>query len=374
MPPLFIQSEGTELSESGGTPAADTEYGIFLPIGSGGWIVSETAPHPEATYAYNRRAAVLAEQYGLDFIMSMGKWRGYGGATDHWGRTLESITMMAGLAEATERVKVWATVHTNLFHPAIAAKMFTTLQEIAGGRAGMNIVVGAYAKEFAQMGLWDESLAHGDRYRWTEEWTSVLERLWSEQAVDHDGEYFRLDDCRSLPHPATRPTLIAAGRSEAGLDFQSRHCDGSFLTAQDLPGLRDACRDVKLRAEKQGRSIRTYSMLTVVMADTDEEAEARRLEYGRGADVEALVNMKVSWGLPQDKALSLTAERPEDEAFQTPFVTGSPQTVAERIREIVEFAGLDGLMLIFPDYHADLADFGERVMPLLRPAGARGEG
>ncbi|WP_306370517.1 LLM class flavin-dependent oxidoreductase [Nocardiopsis sp. CC223A] len=361
------------MSEPGGTPAADTEYGIFLPIGSGGWIVSETAPHPEATYAYNRRAAVLAEQYGLDFIMSMGKWRGYDGATDHWGRTLESITMMAGLAEATERVKVWSTVHTNLFHPAIAAKMFTTLQEIAGGRAGMNIVVGAYAKEFAQMGLWDDTLSHADRYRWTEEWTSVLERLWSEPAVDHDGEYFHLDDCRSLPHPATRPTLIAAGRSEAGLDFQARHCDGSFLTAQDLPGLRDACRDVKLRAEKQGRSIRAYSMLTVVLADTDEEAEARRLEYGRGADVEALVNMKVSWGLPPERALSLTAERPEDEAFQTPFVTGAPHTVAARIREMVEFAGLDGLMLIFPDYHADLADFGERVMPLLRPAGAEGE-
>ncbi|MDT0326929.1 LLM class flavin-dependent oxidoreductase [Nocardiopsis lambiniae] len=360
------------MSETGGTRAADTEYGIFLPIGSGGWIVSETAPHPEATYAYNRRAAVLAEEYGLDFIMSMGKWRGYDGATDHWGRTLESMTMMAGLAEATERVKVWATIHTNLFHPAIAAKMYTTLQEISGGRAGMNIVVGAYAKEFEQMGLWNGTLSHADRYRYTEEWTSVLERLWTEPSVSHDGEFFQLDDCRSLPHPERRPTLIAAGRSETGLEFQARHCDGSFLTSQDLPGLREASLDVKTRAEKQGRSIRTYSMLTVIMADTDEAAEARRLEYGRGADVDALVNMKVSWGLPLERAMSSTAERPEDEAFQTPFVTGSPETVAARIRETVEFAELDGLMLIFPDYHSDLTEFGERVMPLLRPDPAGG--
>lgn len=348
------------------TPAAGTEYGIFLPIGSGGWIVSETAPHPEASYEYNRAAAVLAEEHGFDFVMSMGKWRGYGGTTGHWEHTLESMTMMSALAEATERVKVWGTVHTNLFHPALAAKMFTTLQEVSGGRAGMNIVVGAYAKEFRQMGLWREDLDHADRYRHTEEWATALRRLWTEDSVTMDGEFIQLDDCRSLPHPDPLPTLVGAGRSPAGLGFQARHCDGSFLTAQDLPGLREASLQVKKGAAREGRSIRTYSMLTVVMAETDEAAEARRLEYGRGADVDAIVSMKRSWGLPLDKALSLTAERPEDEAFQTPFVTGSPETVAERIRTVVSEAELDGLMLIFPDYHADLRGFGERVMPLLR--------
>lgn len=173
------------------------------------------------------------------------------------------------------------------------------------------------------------------------------------------------------PHRFTLPGGVrvgvdGAGRSPAGLAFQARHCDGSFLTAHDLTGLRDACRRVRAGAARMGRTIRTYSMLTVIMDDTDAAAEARRLEYGRGADVEAIVNMKRSWGLPADKALSLTAERPEDEAFQTPFVTGSPGTVARRINEMVEEAELDGLMLIFPDYHADLAAFGERVMPMLR--------
>ena len=90
------------------TSTSGPELGIFLPIGNGGWIMSETAPHPQATYEYNRKAAILAEEAGLDFIMSMGKWRGYGGATDHWGHTLESVSMMSGLAEATSRVKIWA--------------------------------------------------------------------------------------------------------------------------------------------------------------------------------------------------------------------------------------------------------------------------
>ena len=60
------------------------EYGVFLPIGNGGWLVSTTAPHPDGSYEYNKTTAVLAEQAGLDFVMSMAKWRGFGGSTDHW--------------------------------------------------------------------------------------------------------------------------------------------------------------------------------------------------------------------------------------------------------------------------------------------------
>jgi pyrimidine oxygenase len=247
---------------------AQTEFGIFLPIGNGGWIMSDTAPHPQATYEHNREAALAAERIGLDFVMSMAKWRGYGGRTDHWGQTLESMTMMSALAEATHRVKVWATVHTNLFHPALVAKMFATLDQVSGGRCGMNVVVGAYEHEFSQMGQWRADFSHDDRYRYTEEWIDLVERLWTEDSVTARGEFFTLDDCQSRPHPAQRPTLIAAGRSAAGMRFQAAHCDGSFLTAEDLPGLRAASRDVKAMAALRGRSIKTYAMLTVVLAET----------------------------------------------------------------------------------------------------------
>ncbi len=39
---------------------AGKEFGVFLPIGNGGWMISRSAPHPEATYAYNRRVALDA--------------------------------------------------------------------------------------------------------------------------------------------------------------------------------------------------------------------------------------------------------------------------------------------------------------------------
>lgn len=343
-----------------------TEYGVFLPNAAGGWLISGTAPYPPADYDYNKQVAVLGEQIGLDFVMAMAKWRGFGGATDHWGETIESITMMAGIAEATSRVKIWATIHANMQNPAFAAKVFTTLQQISHGRAGMNIVNGSYADEFEQMGIWDADMSHADRYQMTEEWTQLVLRLWSEESVTHAGDFFTLTDCQSRPHPSTRPAIISAGRSESGRAFQAKYADGAFLGSESLDEMREFSRDVHTRAAEHGREARTYSMLTIVQDETDAAAEARARHYGEGLDREALANMRRSWGWDPNRALSWAEGAQGTEAFQTPYVTGSAQTLVERILRVVETAELDGLMLIFPDYLTDMAAFGEAVLPALR--------
>ncbi|EXG82892.1 LLM class flavin-dependent oxidoreductase [Cryptosporangium arvum] len=344
---------------------AAKEYGIFLPIGSGGWMLSTTAPHPEATYAYNKRAARHAEAIGLDFIMSMAKWRGFGGTTDHWGESLESITMMSALAEATERVKIWATVHANVHNPGIAAKMFTTLQQISGGRAGMNIVNGAYAAEFVQYDLWSD-LSKEDRYRMTAEWTEAVLRLWSEHSVTLDGEFYTLRDAESRPHPEVRPTIISAGQSPAGRAFQAAYADGAFLSANSLEDMRDFSRDVHRKAADAGRDVKTYSMLMVVQDETDAGAAEKVRRWSEGLDREALAAMRESWGFPEDRARAWAEGATGSAVFQTPYVSGSADTVVEHIRTIVTEAELDGLMLIFPEYDQDMLLFGETVLPVLR--------
>jgi pyrimidine oxygenase len=96
----------------------EVEYGVFMPVGEGGWIRSTTAPRVPATYAYNRQVAILAEQLGLDFLLAMAKWRGFGGASHHWDTTLESMTVITALAEVTTRVRLIPTVHTLAFNVA----------------------------------------------------------------------------------------------------------------------------------------------------------------------------------------------------------------------------------------------------------------
>lgn len=341
------------------------DFGVFLPVANGGWIISKTTPTLDGLYQQNRAAAVTADKAGLDFVMSMGKFRGFGGETDHWGTSLESVTMMAGIAEATQKVKIWATIHPILQNPAVAAKMIATLDHISGGRTGLNIVAGAYRAEFAQMGAWDDSLDHDDRYAYTEEWTAILKRLWSEDSVSHQGRFFTMEDCQSRPKPLSRPRpdLICAGLSDRGFQFSVREADACFIGGRTVDEQRDASRRAKAYAATLGKTIKTYAMCTVVHADTDAKAEALVERYRAGADMEAILAMLRNWGVPADQLSAVAAQQG---AFMTKTVVGAPARCGEQIAAFVDHVELDGLMLIFPDYVEGLEMFGADILPNLR--------
>jgi pyrimidine oxygenase len=88
------------------------EVGVFIPIGNNGWLISTTSPQYMPSFALNKAVTLLAEQYGLDFVLSMIKLRGFGGPSEFWDHNLESFTLMAGLAAVTSRIRLFATVPT----------------------------------------------------------------------------------------------------------------------------------------------------------------------------------------------------------------------------------------------------------------------
>ena len=342
-------------------------FGVFLPVANGGWIVSKTTPHLDGLWPQNLQAAMTAEAAGLDFVMSMGKWRGFGGETDHWGTSLESVTMMAAVAQATSRIKVWATVHTLLQNPAVTAKMITTLDHISGGRAGLNIVAGAYQAEFDQMGAWDEHLDHDERYELAEEWTTIVGRLWTEHAVDFQGRFFTMKDCVSDPKPLSkpRPDLICAGMSARGLRFAVRAADICFIGGRTEDERRAASRLARDIAAEEDTTTRVFMMCTVIHAETDAKAQALVEKYRDGVDMAAVIEMLKSWRAPPER---LTALAESQGAFMTKTVAGSPATCAAEIEAFMSYCELDGLMLIFPDYVQGARMFGTDILPGLRRA------
>ncbi|MCD9024690.1 LLM class flavin-dependent oxidoreductase [Cohnella silvisoli] len=343
------------------------DFGVFLPITNGGWIISDTTPKVVGSYEQNRNAAILAEEIGLDFIMSMAKWRGYGGRTNHWGTSLESMTMMAGLAEATSRVKVYATVHTLLYHPAVAAKMFATLDQISNGRIGMNVVSGSFSKEFQQMGMWPEHLDHDGRYELAKEWMQVVKRLWSEDRVDHQGEFFQLTDCMSYPKPVQkpRPSIICAGQSDKGMGFTIDEGDACFIGGKDIPDLARVSARAKQLAEERNKPIKTYAMFGIYPGATEEEANDRMKLYQEGVDREAIMGLLESYGMAVDGTETSIAARAKT-AFMSEPISGTADQITQKIRYIIETANLDGMMLTFSDYDADMRFFGEKVLTQLR--------
>jgi len=343
------------------------DLGVFLPIANGGWILSSTAPKLDGSYDYNRRVAELAEQTGLDFIMSMAKWRGYGGATQHWRNSLDSQMLMAALAAVTRRVKVWTTVHTLLQNPAVTAKMIATLDHVSGGRAGLNVVTGSYKGEFEQMRAWRDAVDHDQRYDLAEEWVTIVKRLWNEESVSFQGRYFTMEDCQSDPKPLRRPFLICAGTSERGLRFTATQTDAIFASGRDDEELRCISQGAKKLARDAGHDLRTYTMLTLVIGGTDAEARAMEDHIRTGFDAEACLGMMRAYGfLDAEMGKENAFVQSARSAFMTPRVVGSPGTVAARLIELIEGCELDGLMLVFPDYLASMPVFATEIMPKIR--------
>jgi len=240
----------------------------------------------------DRAMTLLAEDLGFSFVLSPVKYRGFGGPTEQWDYVLESFEVMAALAEATDRIRLYGSVALPTVHPAITARRGATIDHIAQGRFGINLVSGWQKDEYAQMGLWPGDEHYQRRYQYAQEYVDILKLLWSQRDVDYDGEYFHLRDCRILPHPEQPLPLVCAGLSDVGMRFTAQHADYAFV-AGDISGdaVFAANRKLQQYAEEAGRDVGAYTLYTLVLAETEAAAQAKSDYWMMHTDREALATM-----------------------------------------------------------------------------------
>ena len=326
------------------------------------------------------RLARDAEARGIDFMLPIARWKGYGGATDFHGRSLETMTWAAGLLAATERITVFGTVHAPLFNPLIAAKEFVTTDHIGEGRFGLNLVVGWNEGEFEMFGV--SQREHEARYAFAQEWLDAVMRAWSEpETFDFDGEFLKLKGVRAQPKPfgGTRPIIMNAGSSSTGQAFALRNCDAYFTAnAASRLSLDAAARqveDIKQQARALGREIEVFTVGQVICRPTQKEAE----EYYRHAMID-----NADWGAV-DGMLALKEITPYSmpiEEFEKkrhyfagnaiggyPYV-GTPDRVADELANISR-CGMRGIAVSFVNYLDELPFFCDEVLPRLARLGVR---
>ncbi len=86
--------------------------------------VGTTAPERwNAEWPETREAALLADAAGLEFLLPIARWLGYGGATDRHGTSFETLSWASALLAATKDIVTFATVHVPLVNPIFAAKV-----------------------------------------------------------------------------------------------------------------------------------------------------------------------------------------------------------------------------------------------------------
>jgi pyrimidine oxygenase len=354
------------------------DLGVFLPVTNNGWIISKTSPQFLPSFAHNRDIAQLAERIGFSYVFSMAKWRGFGGDVEFWKYSIESMILMTGLAAAAPTLRLIASIAPALMHPAVFAKMAATMDDVAGGRMGFNIVSAGNKGEYTQMGLWPENF-EDYRYDYCEEWVTAVKRLWTEDNVTLDGRFFKLDECQSWPKPVqSKVPVVCATTSERGWQFVAQHCDAAlFGGGKDVVHEKGISRRIKEVAAAHGRNdVQTHTLVNLIQGDTDADAQKILEHYQAGADHVAIENIyKLRARGQNERRAEHFRNRFESNLNRLfyagiPFV-GGPQRVADMIEELAVDGDLDGFLFIFPDFIEGLTRFNDQVMPLLRSRGLR---
>jgi alkanesulfonate monooxygenase SsuD/methylene tetrahydromethanopterin reductase-like flavin-dependent oxidoreductase (luciferase family) len=318
----------------------------------------------------------MADEAGIEFMLPVGRWKGYGGATDYQGETLETITWAAGLLAATQRITVFGTVHAPMFHPLVAAKQFVTADHIGSGRFGLNIVCGWNQDEFTMFGA--DLRDHEARYRHAREWLDVIKLAWTEpDDFDFNGNFIQLEQVRAMPKPfgGQRPIIMNAGASPTGQAFAIRNCDALFsMTPRGkLAEFAAHVARVKAQATEQGRELDVYTVAVITCRPTNAEATA----YYRHCVID-----NADWGAV-DRIMAMrgdTRERwPHDFEERRRHqangmggvpVIGDPDTVARDLANLAG-AGASGIALSFVNFTDELPYFCDEVLPRLQCLGLR---
>ena len=354
------------------------KLGLFGANCSSGRAVTTVPERWSGSWPDCVRLAQMADRVGIEFMLPIGRWKGYGGDTDYQGATLETVTWACGLLAKTERLTVFGTVHAPLLSPLIAAKEFVTADHIGEGRFGLNVVCGWNEGEFEMFGA--TLREHEARYEYAQEWLDIVKLAWSPQEdFDFDGRFFRLKGVRAKPKPygGTRPLIMNAGASATGQAFAIRNCDALFSTISRGISFEEMARHVsgvQALAQQAGRNIDVYTVGVVTCRPTEREAQ----DYYQYAVVD-----NADWAAV-DNILAMKNITPQihsPEEFQRlrnhqangmgglPLV-GDPDLVSRDMERLAAL-GLKGIAVSFLNYLDELPYFCAEVLPRLTRLGLR---
>ncbi len=237
-----------------------------------------------------------------DTLMVSEAYRGTAAATLKYGLQApkhDPLPLAAMIAAATTRMGVVATMSTMAYPPFLLARLASTLDSIAGGRFGWNIVTSGEDAAAQNFGM-DKLPPREERYAMADEYVEVVCRLfesWAPDAVvadratgtyadytkvqpiNFEGKYFKVrGPLNTVRSPQGRPVFVQAGGSPRGREFAARTADSIIATANGVEGMKWYRDDVRARAAAAGRNpddIKVLFLVYPVIGETTEEAQAK---------------------------------------------------------------------------------------------------
>jgi FMN-dependent oxidoreductase (nitrilotriacetate monooxygenase family) len=337
----------------------------------------------------------------------------------------DPIQLVSAMSLVTKHLGFGITASTGFEHPYTFARRLATADHHSKGRLGWNIVT-SYLESGARNTGADGLPQHNNRYDVADEYLEVIYKLlegsWEDGAVlrdrerrvftdpakvheiKHRGKYFNVPGYHlSEPSPQRTPVLYQAGASGRGRAFAANHAECIFVGAPTKAVLRNYVTDVRQRTVQAGRDpskVYIYNLLTIILGETDAEAEAKLKEYASYVSYDGSLVFMSGWtGIdfgqyaPTDlvrkvetnaiiSAVDALAEGDPDKRWTIdelaawggigglgPVIVGSPTRVADILQEWVEETGVDGFNLAYAVTPESFEDVVNLLVPELQRRG-----
>jgi alkanesulfonate monooxygenase SsuD/methylene tetrahydromethanopterin reductase-like flavin-dependent oxidoreductase (luciferase family) len=152
-------------------------------------------------------------------------WDHFMGRGDVSVPVVECWTALSMAAGATSRIGVGSFVlNVTNRHPAVVARMASTLQIASGGRLTLGIGIGGHPREHAAYGI--EFPDPPERVARLEEAIAVIRALWTGGPVTRGSAFYPLVDAAAFPIPEPAPRILLGGETASGARLAGRIGDG----------------------------------------------------------------------------------------------------------------------------------------------------
>ena len=180
----------------------------------------------------------------------------------------DAFAYLAFLAGRTRSVRLGTHVYLlGLRHPFVAARAVQTLDVVSAGRAIVGVGAGWLDSEWEAVGL-----DFASRGRRLDEALAVCKQLWTDEVVEHHGEFFDFGPVMFEPKPVQKPhpPVLVGGESRAALRRAARHADGWIGMDHTLDSVAEPIAFLRRVREDAGIAAPVEITVGHAVADRDE--------------------------------------------------------------------------------------------------------
>lgn len=309
--------------------------------------------------------SALAEQLGFESVFisdHFQPWRHTG------GHAPSALAWLGALGARTSRILIGTSVLTPTFryHPSVVAQVFGTLGALFPGRVILGVGSGESLNEIPSTAMqWPEMKERFARLR---EAVALIRKLWTEDRLTFEGEFYRTKDATIYDRPAKPVPIYIAAAGPMVAKYTGRVADGFICTSGKaralytetlLPNLEAGLEVAKRAKEGIDRMIEMK-----VSFDTDRQRAKDDTRYWAALALSPEEKMGVEDPVQMEK---LADALPVERAASRWIVSTDPD---EHVEKIGEYVALGFRHLVFhapgPDQARFLRLYAEHVLPKLR--------